>query len=180
MGGWVISGNIDMWHFQTFDLKTVPGLGNVCGQSQVWIGFTFGSNSSITDSGVYVDDIVLSKLIREDSYEENDTLATAWNFSLGENQWLSSYGGSQGVQRDDDWYRIQAISDNQPITVQYNSLPEAGNIDMEMYSSNGEIIAMSTSSGPVELMHMAKTMVLSMPASSMISTMVSGLYSVRS
>ena len=59
--GWQISGDQDSWRSQTFDLTTVPTLGNLTGQSQVWIAFIFTSDSSNTDKGAYVDDIVIQK-----------------------------------------------------------------------------------------------------------------------
>jgi len=59
--GYHISGDQNTWRSQTFDLKSAGSLGNLCGQSQVWIAFTFTSDSSVTDIGAFVDDIVVSK-----------------------------------------------------------------------------------------------------------------------
>ena len=49
------------WVEKRFDLKSVPTLGNLCGESQVWIGFKFDSNPSVTYKGAFVDDIILRK-----------------------------------------------------------------------------------------------------------------------
>ena len=49
------------WVEKRFDLKSVPTLGNLCGESQVWIGFKFDSDSSVTYRGAFVDDIFLRK-----------------------------------------------------------------------------------------------------------------------
>ncbi|MCD4654790.1 C10 family peptidase [bacterium] len=49
------------WEQLTLDLKNVYQLGNLCGQSQVWIGFYFKSDGSVTDYGTYLDDIVIRK-----------------------------------------------------------------------------------------------------------------------
>jgi hypothetical protein len=51
------------WCSENFDLANVYTLGNLCGQSQVWIAFKFHSDSSITDEGSYLDDITLQKQI---------------------------------------------------------------------------------------------------------------------
>jgi subtilisin family serine protease len=63
--GWQISGNQDSWHSQTFDLTIVPSLGNLSGQNQVWIAFVFKSDSSITDKGAYIDDIIIQKSVND-------------------------------------------------------------------------------------------------------------------
>jgi hypothetical protein len=58
-----VSGNSGGWTSDNFDLTDVYTLGNLMGQSQVWITFMFASDSSITyPEGAYVDNIVLRKL----------------------------------------------------------------------------------------------------------------------
>jgi photosystem II stability/assembly factor-like uncharacterized protein len=57
--GWRISGKSQIWEDRTFDLTTVPTLGNLCGRSQVWIAFLFTSDASITAEGAYVDEVKL-------------------------------------------------------------------------------------------------------------------------
>ena len=59
--GYQISGNTNGWVDQDFDLNNVPTLGNLCGQTSVWIAFLFSSDFSETYPGAYVDDIVLQK-----------------------------------------------------------------------------------------------------------------------
>jgi predicted metalloprotease len=59
--GYQISGDENTWRSQSFDLKSVPTLGNLCGQSQVWIAFYFSSDSTNTDIGAFVDDILIQK-----------------------------------------------------------------------------------------------------------------------
>jgi hypothetical protein len=57
-----VSGDYSAWQQQTFDLTSVYSLGNLCGQSQVWIAFIFTSDSSIHSyPGALVDDVVLQK-----------------------------------------------------------------------------------------------------------------------
>ena len=53
-------GDSGGWQYTNFDLTNVFTLGDVTGQSQVWIIFVFSSDSSINYSeGAYVDDVVL-------------------------------------------------------------------------------------------------------------------------
>lgn len=59
--GPLFSGESSGWEDKVFDLKTVPYLGNLCGQSQVYIAFMFYSDDENTDAGVYIDDIELIK-----------------------------------------------------------------------------------------------------------------------
>lgn len=65
----------------------------------------------------------------DDSYEENDTLGTAWDFSAGETQWLSSYGGEGGVQLDDDWYRIVVPASELLVDIQTQYVWAEGGIE---------------------------------------------------
>jgi hypothetical protein len=57
--GW--SGSSNGWAADSLDLTDVYGLGNLCGQSQVWITFVFQSDDYQNDEGVFVDDVVLQK-----------------------------------------------------------------------------------------------------------------------
>lgn len=54
-----MSGTATDWLDETFDLTTVPVLGNVCGKKQVWIAFNFRSDASVTREGAYVDEVEL-------------------------------------------------------------------------------------------------------------------------
>ncbi|NQT24651.1 hypothetical protein HQ585_04790 [candidate division KSB1 bacterium] len=54
-------GSTDGWEPREFDLTNVYTLGNLIGQNQIWIAFIFGSDSSITYEGAYLDDIVIRK-----------------------------------------------------------------------------------------------------------------------
>ncbi len=57
------TGNFSQWEERILDLTDVPGLGNLCGRSQVWIAFRFVSDGSIQYEGAYLDSIVLIKYI---------------------------------------------------------------------------------------------------------------------
>lgn len=67
--GGTASGNSNGWLSDTFDLTNVYNLGNLCGQSQVWIGFYFITNYSVRNFGAYIDNISLSKTIPATYYD---------------------------------------------------------------------------------------------------------------
>ena len=54
-----VSGDSDGWRDVNFNLRNVPTLGNLTGQSSVWIAFSFISDRSITRKGPFIDDIYL-------------------------------------------------------------------------------------------------------------------------
>lgn len=73
--GSAVSGDWSAWKSQEFDLTNVYTLGNLCGQPAVWIGFFFVSDVSITyPEGVYLDSIVLRKLVGGSSRESETTI----------------------------------------------------------------------------------------------------------
>jgi len=53
-GWWGSSGG---WMTDSMDLTAVPTLGNVCGQSAVYLAFFFVSDASTTAEGAYVDEV---------------------------------------------------------------------------------------------------------------------------
>ena len=57
--GWSGSGSSSGWASRSIDLTSVPGAGNVCGHSQVWVAFVFQSDATVGGEGAYVDDVVL-------------------------------------------------------------------------------------------------------------------------
>jgi len=64
--GTAASGDSGGWTYVNFDLTNVYALGNLTGQPQVWIGFTFKSDATITyPEGAYLDDLILHKVIGE-------------------------------------------------------------------------------------------------------------------
>ena len=60
--GW--SGNWTPWTDETLDLTNVYQLGNVCGQSRVWIAIVFDSNPTVTMEGAYVDNVALTATVQ--------------------------------------------------------------------------------------------------------------------
>jgi len=61
--GYYVFGGNGAWGSTNFDLSSVPYLGNLCGEPEVWIMFRFSSNSSVTSKGVFIDDIILQKYL---------------------------------------------------------------------------------------------------------------------
>jgi putative hemolysin len=59
--GYHTSGDSGGWIYRNFDLTNVPTLGDVTGDSSVWIAFTFQSDGSNVNDGPFVDDITLQK-----------------------------------------------------------------------------------------------------------------------
>lgn len=60
--GW--TGESGGWMQDEFDLTAVPTLGNLCGQSNVWVAFIFNSDGTGNESeGAYVDEITIRRLI---------------------------------------------------------------------------------------------------------------------
>ena len=60
--GYHLSGDQNTWRSEIFDLANVPTLGNLCGESQVWIAFIFQSDGSVsgpTYTGAFVDDVTI-------------------------------------------------------------------------------------------------------------------------
>jgi hypothetical protein len=82
---------------------------------------------------------------REDAYEENDTLETAWHPGYyWERRWLSTINGL-GVQADDDWYRIDISPESEGIQVDCRFTHAEGDIDIALYDSGGGLLAESSS-----------------------------------
>lgn len=64
--GWSASGDSGGWVDGELDLTDVYVLGNLCGQSHVWVVFAFVSDASITYEGVFIDDVALRQIIPQD------------------------------------------------------------------------------------------------------------------
>jgi hypothetical protein len=100
---------------------------------------------------IRLDDAFLSQVTFEysngssdDNYEENDSRSAAWNPGnyWGET-WLSTFNG-MGIQNDDDWYRID-FYENGGLYIDCQFSHAEGNIDIQLYDSNGTLLQQSTS-----------------------------------
>jgi hypothetical protein len=57
-----VSGDSSGWVNHTFDLKNVPALGDLTGQSKVWFAIKFNSDHSMTyPQGAFIDDFEISQ-----------------------------------------------------------------------------------------------------------------------
>jgi len=62
--GWETNGSSNgQWEYYQFDLTDFPIWGDLTGDASVWIEFAFGSDGSVTDQGVFIDDITLRKRV---------------------------------------------------------------------------------------------------------------------
>ena len=91
----------------------------------------------------------------DDPYEPNDKLAAAWDFSLGEGQLLSAYGGAPGLQWDEDWYMIDVTTANGSVVISCSFTHGAGDIDIDLYNSTGGFVATSWSNTDNEIINIA-------------------------
>jgi hypothetical protein len=76
----------------------------------------------------------------DDNYEENDTLATAYDLSYDERTNLSTLDGP-GVQADDDWYEISVTSGYERVQVVCLFADADGNIDIQLVNASGTVLA---------------------------------------
>ena len=80
--GYQVSGYSSNYQFTTinFDLKSIPTLGNVTGNSNVYIAFLFESDSTVVDfEGAFVDSISLRKFVETSSSIPTVTTNSATN-----------------------------------------------------------------------------------------------------
>ncbi|MCU7836959.1 MAG: trypsin-like serine protease [gamma proteobacterium symbiont of Taylorina sp.] len=81
----------------------------------------------------------------DDSYEDNNTINTAYDLSSQEQTWLSSIAGT-GIQADDDWYKIFVEPGFERVIIDSTFTHANGDIDIRLYNAFGSILAESTSS----------------------------------
>ena len=96
-----------------------------------------------------IDLLTAAGLADDDRYEENDTLATAYDLSSNRGQWLYSVG-KYGIQKDDDWYRIYVKPGRSRIHVDLRYAPAGGNIDLCLYNASGTVLQCSENTGDSE------------------------------
>lgn len=89
----------------------------------------------------------------EDNYEENDSLAEAFDLTEFENRLLSKLDGI-AIQADDDWYKISADADTVELRAEVNFRHAEGDIDLALYNAGGSLISRSiTTSDNEELVY---------------------------
>jgi hypothetical protein len=80
--GYKTSGNSSNWVERLFDLTNVSELGNLCGESQVWIAFLFRSDNETTYKGVFLDDIEIKKNVGELKPNLTPYKPTTWDYPI--------------------------------------------------------------------------------------------------
>jgi len=83
---------------------------------------------------------VLAGFEVDDAYEENNTLATAYDLAILEQTWLSTIDG-MAIQRDSDWYKINIDpSTYKRVKIDCQFTHADGDIDIELYDSSGNLL----------------------------------------
>ncbi|KKL66936.1 hypothetical protein LCGC14_2140020, partial [marine sediment metagenome] len=86
----------------------------------------------------------LSPTTGDDFYEFNNDRFSAYDLSPYEQVWLGLING-RGVQYDDDWYNITVSPGEERLVVFLSFFHGDGDIDIDVYDSNGFFVASSTS-----------------------------------
>ncbi len=87
-------------------------------------------------------DLRWNSIIPDDNYEENDVYTSAYDLSGDEDTLLSTIDGF-GVQLDDDWYEISIAEGYENVTIVLTFTQSAGNIELALYDSTGNLITSS-------------------------------------
>ena len=80
----------------------------------------------------------------DDNYEQNDTLATAYDLSVYAGVFLSTINGP-GIQSDDDWYEINIPAGQERVQVECMFTHSGGDIDLRLVDAAGTTLAISNS-----------------------------------
>jgi hypothetical protein len=80
--GYHVSGNSGGWTYKDFDLTNVPTIGDVTGDSSVWIAFVSTSDGSNVDDGPFVDDIVLQKYTTASQPNLTPYTPSGWDYPI--------------------------------------------------------------------------------------------------
>ncbi|KPA18598.1 secreted protein containing Peptidase, archaeal and bacterial, partial [Candidatus Magnetomorum sp. HK-1] len=89
--------------------------------------------------------IQIKEQITDDQYEENDSYETAYNLTSYKNSWI------QGIQSDEDWYKIFVDEGAEHIQIDLSFTHDAGDIDLKLFDANNSNLQSSTSSDNNEL-----------------------------
>lgn len=76
----------------------------------------------------------------DDHFEPNNSMEQATNLISSENEWLANIG-DEGVQWDQDWYKIQISSHYRQLIVDLRFQHYLGDIDLKLYDQHGTLIA---------------------------------------
>jgi len=112
-----------------------------------YVGVIIDATSAVTESNESNNnpaDYNYYPLIVDDAYEQNNTLATAYDLSGYEQTWLTDLSG-YGRQLDQDWYEIYITPGYERLLVDLTFSDAAGDIDIAVYDSGGAYVTSATS-----------------------------------
>ncbi len=88
----------------------------------------------------------------DDAFEPNDSVEKAFDLASSEETWLGNLG-SEGVQWSEDWYKVWVSPQYRRLLVDLRFQHYLGDIDMKIYDSKGEPIAISQGLSDDEFLH---------------------------
>ena len=113
-----VTGDSGGWAYRSFDLTTVPTLGNLAGQSSVWVAFVFQSNGSVVNQGAFVDEIALRKYPTVGPAPTISSITpSSASAGTGSNVTISgsNFGASQGSSKATFYYQAGQARMEAPI-----------------------------------------------------------------
>jgi hypothetical protein len=79
--------------------------------------------------------------LSDDLYEENDTLAGAYDLSENDGDWFDGDIRGLAYQKDDDWYKIQVPAGSEKVALRCLFSNGDGNLDVGLYNAAGTRLA---------------------------------------
>jgi len=114
--------------------------GLVAGTVYEWAVRTNCSGSSSAFSGTATFTTLAAVSCTNDSYEANETFATAKTLSVN-----STFSAMKICPNDVDWFKFSSSSSQRKVRVRIYNLP--ADYDLELYSSNGTLLGSSANGG---------------------------------
>lgn len=115
-------------------------------------GATFNSGARFVN-GYGVPELVqwaMTYMPSDDLYEENDTRATAHDYTTKEKVWLA-WDRGLGIANDDDWYKIDVGPGGERVRIELDFLHAEGDLNLRLYNSTGTLVVASESATDDEL-----------------------------
>lgn len=99
--------------------------------------YVYSSDASANDYDLTWEEL----LPADDTYEENDTLATAYDLSADEDTWLSTIDGwAVASNVDEDWFEIYVAPGSERVIIDCTYVYAYGDIDIELYDDTGVML----------------------------------------
>ncbi|TFF97567.1 MAG: hypothetical protein EU547_03990 [Promethearchaeota archaeon] len=125
--------NDTYWGYSREDNITIPVIPKDDTQIKLIAFDKAGNNATDTEFVLF-----------DDNYEPNNDLSSAYDISSYGNVWLSTLNGN-GIQCDDDWYKIFVHSGFEHLIVKLIFSHSEGDIDLSVYDSSGFYVTSSRS-----------------------------------